>query len=52
MLETWLFKNKYFGVERFDQILNGKLHVVSMADLIGADYRLSGIDYTLKFVPC
>ena len=40
MPETRLFEDKYFGVERFDRILNGKLHVVSVAGLIGADYRL------------
>ncbi len=45
MPETRLFEDKYFGVERFDRILNGKLHVVSVAGLIGADYRLPSIDY-------
>ena len=40
MPETRLFEDKYFGVERFDRMPNGKLHVVSIAGLIGADYRL------------
>lgn len=34
MPETRLFEDKYFGVERFDRILNGKLHVVSVAGWI------------------
>lgn len=40
MPETRLFEEKYFGVERFDRTPSGKLHVVSVAGLIGADYRL------------
>jgi serine/threonine-protein kinase HipA len=50
--ETRLFEGKYFGVERFDRISNGKLHVVSVAGLIGADYRLPSIDYTNIFQVC
>lgn len=49
MPETRLFEDKYFGVERFDRTSNGKLHVVSIAGLIGADYRLPSIDYTHIF---
>lgn len=52
MLETKLFEDKYFGVERFDRTPNGKLHVVSMAGLIGADYRLPSIDYAHIFQVC
>ncbi len=52
MPETRLFEDKYFGVERFDRIPNGKLHVVSVAGLIGADYRLPSIDYTHIFQVC
>lgn len=52
MPATRLFENKYFGVERFDRTPNGKLHVVSMAGLIGADYRLPSIDYTHIFQVC
>lgn len=52
MPETRLFEDKYFGVERFDRTSNGKLHVVSMAGLIGADYRLPSIDYTHIFQVC
>lgn len=52
MPETRLFENKYFGVERFDRTPNGKLHVVSMAGLVGADYRLPSIDYIHIFQVC
>lgn len=52
MPETRLFEDKYFGVERFDRTPSGKLHVVSVAGLIGADYRLPSIDYTHIFQVC
>lgn len=52
MPETRLFEDKYFGVERFDRTANGKLHVVSIAGLIGADYRMPSIDYTHVFQVC
>lgn len=52
MPETRLFEEKYFGVERFDRTPNGKLHVISIAGLIGADYRLPSIDYTHLFQAC
>lgn len=52
MPETRLFDDKYFGVERFDRTSEGKLHVVSVAGLIGADYRLPSIDYTHIFQVC
>lgn len=52
MPETRLFEDKYFGVERFDRTPNGKLHVISMAGLTGADYRLPSIDYTHIFQVC
>ena len=45
MPHTRLFENKYFGVERFDRSQRGKIHVVSVAGLLGADYRLPSIDY-------
>lgn len=52
MPETQLFENKYFGVERFDRTTDGKLHVVSVAGLIGADYRIPSIDYSHIFQVC
>ncbi|KGL48315.1 type II toxin-antitoxin system HipA family toxin [Porphyromonas cangingivalis] len=52
MPDTHLFEDKYFGVERFDRTKNGKLHVISVAGLIGADYRLPSIDYIHIFKAC
>lgn len=52
MPETRLFDGKYFGVERFDRTPKGKLHVISMAGLVGADYRLPSIDYAHIFQAC
>ena len=52
MPETRIFEGKYFGVERFDRTPKGKLHVMSMAGLVGADYRLPSIDYAHIFQAC
>ena len=52
MPPTRLFEGKYFGVERFDRTPNGKLHVASIAGLIGADYRMPSIDYAHIFQVC
>ncbi|MCQ2190440.1 MAG: type II toxin-antitoxin system HipA family toxin [Paludibacteraceae bacterium] len=52
MPETRLFEGKYFGVERFDRTENGKLHCVSMAGLLCADYRIPSIDYLHIFKVC
>lgn len=52
MPETRLFEDEYFGVERFDRTANGKLHVISIAGLIGADYRMPSIDYIHIFQAC
>ncbi|MDR0394271.1 MAG: HipA domain-containing protein, partial [Tannerella sp.] len=46
MPETKLFEGKYFGVERFDRTPSGKIHTVSAAGLINADYRVPGLDYS------
>lgn len=45
MPETKLFEGKYFGVRRFDRKNGEKIHVVSMAGLLRADYRSPCIDY-------
>lgn len=52
MPETLLIEEKYFATERFDRTSNGKLHVVSMAGLLCADYRLPSIDYAHIFKVC
>ncbi len=45
-----IYDNRSVG--RFDRTPNGKLHVVSMAGLTGADYRLPSIDYAHIFQVC
>ncbi|MDR2010900.1 MAG: type II toxin-antitoxin system HipA family toxin [Bacteroidales bacterium] len=45
MPETKLFEGKYFGVERFDRTHDGKIHTVSAAGLLNADYRVPSLDY-------
>ena len=45
MPETRLFEEKYFGVERFDRTCDGKIHTVSAAGLLNADYRIPSLDY-------
>lgn len=45
MPETRLFEGKYFGVERFDRMPQGKIHTVSAAGLLNADYRIPNLDY-------
>ena len=52
MPETRLFEDKYFGVERFDRTPSGKLHVISMAGLLSADYRIPSLDYSHIFKVC
>jgi len=45
MPETKLFEGKYFDVERFDRTSHGKIHTVSAAGLLHADYRIPSLDY-------
>lgn len=45
MPETRLFEGKYFGVERFDRTSSGKIHTVSAAGLLSANYREPSLDY-------
>ena len=45
MPETKLFEGKYFGVERFDRTPHGKIHTISAAGLLNADYRIPSLDY-------
>jgi serine/threonine-protein kinase HipA len=46
MPETRLFEGKYFGVERFDRTPGGKIHTVSAAGLLNANYREPSLDYS------
>lgn len=52
MPETRLFDGKYFGVQRFDRVQSDKIHVVSVAGLLNADYRTPCLDYTTLFQLC
>lgn len=45
MPETRLFEEKYFGVERYDRTLNEKIHTISAAGLLSANYREPSLDY-------
>jgi serine/threonine-protein kinase HipA len=52
MPETRLFEGKYFGVERFDRTSTGKIHTVSAAGLLNADYRIPSLDYVQLLKLC
>lgn len=47
MAETRLFNDRYFGVERFDRTPQGKIHTLSAAGLLNANYRIPSLDYSL-----
>jgi serine/threonine-protein kinase HipA len=50
---TQLFENKYFGVERFDRTeTGGKIHTISAAGLVHADYRIPSLDYSVLLKVC
>lgn len=46
MPETKLFEGKFFGVKRFDISDNQRMHLLSAAGLLHADFRLPSLDYT------
>jgi len=52
MTETRLFEDKYFGTKRFDRTPNGKIHVISAAALLNADYRIPSLDYNSLLKGC
>lgn len=52
MPNTSLIEGKYFAVERFDRSPKGKIHVVSVAGLLRADYRVPSLDYLAIFQLC
>lgn len=47
MAETRLFDGRYFGVERFDRTHQGKIHTISAAGLLHANYRIPSLDYSI-----
>lgn len=52
MPETRLFEGKYFGARRFDRTDKTKIHVVSAAGLLNADYRIPSLDYQSLLTAC
>jgi serine/threonine-protein kinase HipA len=46
MPNTRLFDDKFFGVERFDRAETAKIHTISAAGLLNADYRIPSLDYS------
>ena len=52
MPETRLFEGKYFGTERFDRTPSGKIHTISAAGLLNADYRIPSLDYVTLLKVC
>ena len=46
MAETRLFDNRYLGVKRFDRTPQGKIHTISAAGLLNANYRIPSLDYS------
>lgn len=50
--ETRLFQHRYFGVERFDRTTSGKIHTVSAAGLLQADFRIPSLDYAALLQLC
>jgi serine/threonine-protein kinase HipA len=52
MPETRLFEGKYFGVKRFDREGKTKIHMLSAAALLNADYRLPSLDYQGLLTAC
>jgi serine/threonine-protein kinase HipA len=49
---TKLFEKKYFGVTRFDRTLKGKVHTISAAGLLNANYRIPSLDYLVLLKVC
>jgi len=52
MPQTRLFENKYFATERFDHSPQGKVHTISAAGLLHADYRIPSLDYSVLLKLC
>ena len=52
MPETRLFEDKYFGVTRFDRTPKEKVHTISAAGLLNANYRIPSLDYSVLLKVC
>jgi serine/threonine-protein kinase HipA len=45
-------EGKYFAVERFDRSDEGRIHTISAAGLLNADYRIPSLDYNILLKAC
>ena len=52
MPETRLFEDNYFGVTRFDRTPDGKVHTISAAGLLNANFRIPSLDYSVLLKVC
>ncbi|MCL2537511.1 MAG: type II toxin-antitoxin system HipA family toxin [Coriobacteriia bacterium] len=52
MTETRLFDGRYFGTKRFDRTPEEKVHTISAAGLLHADYRIPSLDYRDLLIAC
>lgn len=53
MPETRLLQGRYFAVERFDRVADGKkVHTVSASGIANAYYRIPSLDYSDLFLIC
>ena len=52
MPETRLIEDKYFATQRFDRTPEGKVHIISAAALLNADYRMPSLDYISLLNAC
>jgi len=52
MPDIRLFEGKYFGVKRFDRDGRTKIHMLSAAGLLNADYRIPCLDYQGLLTAC
>ncbi len=52
MPDVRLFEGKYFGVKRFDRSHTGKVHTISAAGLLHANYREPSLDYESLLNAC
>lgn len=52
MPKVKLFEGKYFGARRFDREQDRKIHTITAAGLLQADYRIPSLDYTTLFRAC
>jgi serine/threonine-protein kinase HipA len=52
MPTVMLVENKYFATERFDRIADKKVHTISIAGLLNADFRMPSLDYDVLLKVC